>query len=414
MLPETCDPRYRLLDAWRGVACLIVVVYHAGFALGRDEVVGAASAGWVRWGIVASLRLMSMGVPLFFVISGYCIATSADANRRRGLSAWSFLGRRFWRIYPPYWVALFGVVALVAALDAAGLARWHRDNSHALRLQSPGELGRSQWVGNLTLTETWRPLAWGAADHEPYTRVAWSLCYEEQFYFVCFLMLWLAPTRLYGALAVLSAVVVPVRIWAWRAGWVGRIDGSFPMLWHEFAAGLAVYWRLNVARGAVAKRCVELGLTALVVVGVLQGMRQTAGAGLFGLVLIALRRWDGLAESRAWLRALAACGRRCYSIYLVHLPVCTVGVAGLLELGLTGFWTRVLVLVPLVSIVATAAGWSFFDLVEARFHNRPIAQPRPNLRRSFGAGDEGGVERVPRGGAKRWEMADVKFEIPDL
>ena len=98
----------------------------------------------------------------------------------------------------------------------------------------------------------------------------------------------------------------------------------------------------------------------------------------------------------------------------MHLPVCTVGVAGLLELGLTGFWTRVLVLVPLVSIVATAAGWSFFDLVEARFHNRSIARPRPKMRQSFGAGDEGGVERVPRGGAKRWEMANVKFEIPDL
>ncbi len=43
MLSET---RYRLLDAWRGVACLIVVVYHAGFALARDEVVGNSSAGW--------------------------------------------------------------------------------------------------------------------------------------------------------------------------------------------------------------------------------------------------------------------------------------------------------------------------------------------------------------------------------
>jgi peptidoglycan/LPS O-acetylase OafA/YrhL len=414
MLPETRDTRYRLLDAWRGVACLIVVVYHAGFALGRDEVVGVASVGWARWGIVAFLRLMSMGVPLFFVISGYCIAASADANRRHGLSSWSFLKRRFWRIYPPYWVAFFGVVALVAALDAAGLARWHRDNSHALLLQSPGELSWSQWVGNLTLTETWRPLAWGVAEHEPYTRVAWTLCYEEQFYFVCFLMLWLAPKRLYVALAVLSALVVPLRIWAWRAGWVGRIDGTFPMLWHEFAAGLAVYWRLNVARGAVAKRCIELGLTALVVVGVLYGMRLTAGAGLFGLVLIALRRWDGLAESRAWLRILAACGRRCYSIYLAHLPVCTVGVAWLLELGLTSFWARVLVLVPLVSIVATAAGWLFFDLVEARFHNRSIDQPRPKMWQSFTAEDAKSVERRPRGERKRWKVANVKLEIPNL
>jgi peptidoglycan/LPS O-acetylase OafA/YrhL len=399
---ESRDPRYGLLDVWRGVACLSVVVYHAGFALGRDEVVGVADVDRVRWAIVALLRLMSMGVPLFFVISGYCIAASAEAHRRRGLSSWSFLRRRFWRIYPPYWVALFGVVALVAALDAAGLARWHRENSHALDLPSPGELSPSRWVGNLTLTETWRPLAWGVAEHEPFTRVAWTLCYEEQFYFACFLMLLLAPRRWFGAVATLSALVVVLRVWAWRAGWLDRLDGTFPMLWHEFAVGLAVYWRLNVARGAVAKRSIELGLAALVVVGALHGLRHTAAAGLFGLVLIALRPWDGPAASRAWLlRALAACGRRCYSIYLAHLPVCTVGVAGLLELGLTGFWTRALVLVPLVSLVATAAGWLFFILVESRFHTPSLAPPIPETRKGFTA------EGTKRGRGKRWKMAPI-------
>jgi peptidoglycan/LPS O-acetylase OafA/YrhL len=367
---QTNDPRYRLLDAWRGVACLIVVIYHAGFALGRDEAV-SASAGWVRWGTVASLRMMSLGVPIFFVISGYCIATSADANRRRGLSSWSFLKRRFWRIYPPYWVSFFGVVALVTGLDAVGLARWHGE---PIGLQSPGELGWSQWVGNLTLTETWRPLAWGVADHEPFTRVAWTLCYEEQFYFVCFLMLWLAPRRLYEALAVFSAVVIAFRIGIWGVGWVDRIDGTFPTLWHEFAAGLAVYWRLNVARCEGAKRAVEAGLAALFVIGLLWGLRSTAGAGGFGLILIALRRWDGQADDWAPLRALAACGGRCYSIYLAHLPVCTVGIASLGELGLTGFWTRVVVVVPLLWVVATAAGWLFFELVESRFHNTVLTR----------------------------------------
>jgi peptidoglycan/LPS O-acetylase OafA/YrhL len=349
------------------VACLSVVVYHAGFALGRDEVVGVASAGWVRWGIVAGLRLLSMGVPLFFVISGYCIAASADSSCRRGLSSWSFLRRRFRRIYPPYWMALLGVVALTLGLDAAGLGRWHRDVSHALRLGSPGAMGWSQWVGNLTLTETWRPLAWGVADHEPYTRVAWTLCYEEQFYFACFVMLWLAPRRLGLALAGLSAAAMALRVWAWRAGALGRLDGTFPMLWHEFAVGLVVYWRLNVARGRAAGWIVAIGLAALAVIGMRWGMRQTAGAGVFGLVLIALRRFDGLAESRSWIRFLGACGRRCYSIYLAHLPVCTVSVACLLELGLTGFWTRTLVLVPAVSLLATAAGWAFFALVETHF-----------------------------------------------
>jgi peptidoglycan/LPS O-acetylase OafA/YrhL len=366
MLPET---RYRLLDAWRGVACLIVVVYHAGFALDRDEVVGNSSAGWARWGTVAFLRLMSMGVPFFFVISGYCIAASADSNRRREHTPWSFLRRRFWRIYPPYWVAFFSVLALVMVLDVIGLSRWHLKTSHALNFDRPGAMSAWQWVGNLTLIETWRPLLWGGADHEPFTRVAWTLCYEEQFYMVCFLILWLAPRRLFGAMAGVSVVVIGLRAWASWAGFLDRIDGSFVMRWHEFAVGLAVFWRLNGRASGLAKRSVELSLIALTVIGLVHGLRQSSGAAAFGLVLIALRRWDGFAESTIGLRALSACGRRCYSIYLAHLPVCTLGVAGLRDLGLTGFWTRALLVVPLVSLAATAVGWLFFAIVEARLHS---------------------------------------------
>ncbi len=307
---------------------------------------------------------MSMGVPFFFVISGYCIAASADSNRRREHTPWSFLRRRFWRIYPLYWVSFFSIVVLVTVLDAIGLSRWHINVSHALDLYPPSAMSACQWVGNLTLIETWRPLVWGGAGHV-FTRVAWTLCYEEQFYFVCFLILWLAPRRLFGAMAGVSVVIIGLRVWAWWAGCLDRIDGTFVMRWHEFAVGLAVFWRLNGRASRLAKRCVELSLIALTVIGVVHGLRLTSEAGIFGLALIALRRWDGLAESTIGLRALSAFGRRSYSIYLVHSPVCTVGVACLREFGLTGFWTRALLVVPLVSLAATTVGWLFFEVVEA-------------------------------------------------
>ena len=49
-----------------------------------------------------------------------------------------------------------------------------------------------------------------------------------------------------------------------------------------------------------------------------------------------------------------------------------VGNRWLYELGLTGFWARALVMIPLVSVVGVAAGWAFHALVEARFLSRPI------------------------------------------
>jgi peptidoglycan/LPS O-acetylase OafA/YrhL len=369
MLPIlTRPPRYRSLDLWRGVACLSVVVYHAGFALERTELDVAGATHWTRLACVAPLRLMYLGVPIFFVISGYCITAIADSIRREGDSAWTFLKRRAWRIYPPYWVSLLGLMALVAMLDAAGLARFHTAVAHQLAIQSTSDLTWSQWLGNFTLTEGWRSHI-SAAPEVIFTRVGWTLCYEMQFYLVCFLVLALAPRRLYLALGLLSTLIVLARVWAWRGGWLDRIDGTFPVYWHEFAAGIAVYWRLTVARSAMAKRAVEAMLAAMLGVGVLWGIRSTAGAGLFGLLLIALRRWDDrLIDANVLLKGLRACGQRCYSIYLVHLPVCTLAITALREIGFAGFWTRALLVVPLVSLAATAAGWLFFDLVERHVH----------------------------------------------
>src|SRR5207253_4353689 len=64
-----------------------------------------------------------------------------------------------------------------------------------------------------------------------------------------------------------------------------------------------------------------------------------------GLVMIVVRKWDSAIADLRLLAPLRACGRRCYSIYLTHLPICTIGCMVLFELGLTGFWTRAMVMV---------------------------------------------------------------------
>ena len=83
-----------------------------------------------------------------------------------------------------------------------------------------------------------------------YTRVAWSLCFEEQFYLICFLALLLAPGRFFTALAGATLVIAAVRVWFWWSNGLGSLRGTFPLIWHEFAVGLAVFYRLNVAGGS--------------------------------------------------------------------------------------------------------------------------------------------------------------------
>ena len=359
------EPRYQALDAWRGLACLMVVVHHAAYAVSWAE----AGDSWPRWLVLLAVRRMDLGVALFFVISGYCIAASAAASARRNEAPTAFLTRRFWRIYPPYWFALLGFGAWIAWFDAAGLAHYYC-GPFGVQMDRPHDLDWRQWVGNLTLTETWRPHLFGP-DRNVFTGVAWSLCFEEQFYMICFLILWLAPRRLFAALAGVSVVVASVRGYAWWVGGLSAFKGTFPLLWHEFAVGLVVYYRLVVAARKPEKRLIEVSLALLCGAGLWTGGRTTAVAAGFGLLLIAGRRWDGLAASAFWLVPLRACGRRCYSIYLAHLPFGVIGNQWLYELGVTSFWSRVLVMVPLASAVGIAAGWFFHSAVESRFLGAP-------------------------------------------
>ncbi len=366
------EPRYDSLDAWRGVACLMVVILHTGyFVLSWSSTEGSA----VRNGVVWCFRWLEMGVPLFFVISGYCIAASMDRHRRRGDSPWNFLVRRFRRIYPPYWASLLAFVVVNWSLDRLGLIWLHR-GPNSLELLSPGRLDWSQWLGNVTLTETWRQSAWGGSSVEVYTRVAWSLCFEEQFYFVGFLTLLLFPRRLYGALMVLTALIVGFRIFAFDVGWLFHYRGTFIELWQEFAVGLLVYWRLVVPTTRDSKIMVSLTLMVLLGVGLAWSFRSTWVAAAFGLALIELRRFDERAKGWRWLGPLRACGHRSYSIYLIHLLVCTIGNELLVWLGISNFWARAFVVTPIVATVAVGVGWIFFDLVESRFlHPRRSESP---------------------------------------
>lgn len=365
--------RYRCLDHWRGLLCLFVVLEHAGVVLWPNL---ADTEGVSRFlmGLVVGPLHWNVAAPLFFVVSGYCVAASLDSSRRKGKSPWEFLARRAWRIFPPYWAALALFVSTVACLDLLGLERWHR-NGLTLELPSPGELSARQWFGNLTLTETWRPRA---VLDEPliFTRVAWSLCYQEQFYVVCFVLLLAFRARFFRALAIATAAIVGLAVLAWDCGATRRIDGTFPMLWHEFAIGLGVYWRLSYPGTRRQYRAIELAIVAALVAGLWHGMASTWASALFGLMLIAAKPWDERIGSIRRLEPLKALGRCSYSIYLIHMPVCVVVLSALDALGVGGAWPRLAVMFPLATLASLGVGVLFHRWVDSRFTQLPRVRLR--------------------------------------
>jgi peptidoglycan/LPS O-acetylase OafA/YrhL len=98
--------RLQSIDCLRGVAALTVCVGHAIVAFRWRQVPGS----WFHVLGELMTRYGGLGVPLFFVISGFCIHLSAA--RQRAVSGEhqfrfaAFWKRRLWRLYPTYFVVL--------------------------------------------------------------------------------------------------------------------------------------------------------------------------------------------------------------------------------------------------------------------------------------------------------------------
>ena len=72
--------RYSSLDLWRGIACLVIVILHLSLYW-KYASVGHGAAGYgVAATILFLIGRMGIGVLVFFVISGYCIAATADSR----------------------------------------------------------------------------------------------------------------------------------------------------------------------------------------------------------------------------------------------------------------------------------------------------------------------------------------------
>jgi peptidoglycan/LPS O-acetylase OafA/YrhL len=324
LTPPRC-PRYESLDIWRGFACLLVVIFHSAY-YSIDECSWHHGSGTAS-AVIGCISRFWMGVPIFFVISGYCISATADSTRRRPHSFRTYFYRRFRRIFPPFWIFLLLSVLLVGASEFAVKPGLFADSAHAI--PRPWSLSAAQWFGNVSLTETWRPHVLGGPS-DFFMGHAWTLCYEEQFYAVTGLLLLISGARFFHLAAAVSALVlVPTLCRAFGVR-IHCVEGFFfDGRWLEFAAGVLLYYCLNYGGAAVRKGTVFclLGAVALCCASHKAShlrfdfATEMLVACLFAIAALACRPWDELLRSARILWPLKMCGRMCYSLYLVHWPV---------------------------------------------------------------------------------------------
>jgi peptidoglycan/LPS O-acetylase OafA/YrhL len=311
-----------------------------------------------------------VGLPAFYVISGYCITASIERTRAQGIPLRQYFFGRMKRIFPPYWAA----IALVAA--AAGLlATFGRADvlSHTYDgfapILPPFDLSRWQWLGTITLTEGWRDHLITFDQGHWFLGTAWTLGYEEQFYVMAGLLLLLAPRRWFAAAAAVTLTVVVVASVTPH----DAISGFFfNGRWIVFAYGMGVYFQCHVATGR-ARLIVPIAALIGYAWSVTQVGLTMSGASLQGeigvgaltaLLLPLAYPYDATINQAGVLRPFQWCGLRCYSLYLLHWPIAKAVFWIFWTMGVRNSYVLLVTAVPVTIALALAATAIFFQLVE--------------------------------------------------
>jgi peptidoglycan/LPS O-acetylase OafA/YrhL len=102
----------------RGVAVLLVVLTHS------------TVSGYRPWWVWGPLFGGSVGVELFFFISGFVLFLPHAEGRGDGLGR--YVAKRFWKIVPSYWLAVLVAVAFFAVRTSPGDVLLHLSFLHPL------------------------------------------------------------------------------------------------------------------------------------------------------------------------------------------------------------------------------------------------------------------------------------------
>ncbi|NVO30426.1 acyltransferase family protein, partial [Hymenobacter lapidiphilus] len=272
------------------------------------------------------VREFHVGVPVFFVLSGFLITLRYAGTEQMTTSWWGgYLRNRVARIYPMYF--------LLTALAFASL--WYQT----------GEFFWKLWLLNITFLR-------GFFEAFVYSGVAqgWTLTVEECFYLsapLIFLLLrwrprglWLVPLGLLGLGAVLVVLCGPMKLYGLFGNLRFMLLFTFFGRATEFFVGiqLALWFRQGWLQPKASSRRTVAGLLAfgavILLLNVIRGtytfgQEHPVGIIINNIVLpVAIALWfAGLLTEQTALRRLLGgqtmqvLGRSSYVFYLIHMGV---------------------------------------------------------------------------------------------
>jgi peptidoglycan/LPS O-acetylase OafA/YrhL len=290
--------RFESLQALRAIAAVAVLIFHLRFVELR-YLEGHALLDWLG-------RNADAGVDLFFVLSGFVMASISRGKGSGPSAARDFLTQRAWRVVPLYWMFTTLVVLLMSVAPAMVNSSYADQSIAASYLLIPHQ-------------------------QLPVLAVGWTLVHEAYFYLVFSLALALA----YGTRQRLSLFAMA---WGSLVGfgyWQGFDEGAptasvvFSPLTFEFLAGVltGLHWRRIPPRFGSLLFITGLGVLLLAAALLPPSdsefnapLRRVIHLGLGSALLIA---GSALLETSGHRpnRLLIELGDASYSLYLSHIFV---------------------------------------------------------------------------------------------
>lgn len=343
-VPVTPAPRLALLDLLRFIAALAVMAFHFTvypYAYGWGQPANEVFPELSHLTVYGSL-----GVQLFFVVSGFVILMSAW-----GRSVGQFVGSRVARLFPAYWVSVLSSGILLALILGT-------------------EIEPRRIVMNLTMIQT----PFGVPNLDG---VYWTLWVELCFYLLIGVLL--VRGLSYGK------VVALIGLWPLAAVMLGTTEGFLGQLLQPyyaplFAGGMALFliyryghsllhWFLVVLNVVLAVQQTVTGngtwTGGTVGVPMHHAVTSAIVVACFALVAVAT-----LTPARTWSGKVGTfLGRLTYPLYLLHANW------GLLIIMWTHEWAG-----RWGAIIIAAIGVIVLAWIVNRFVEKPLATP---MRRSI-------------------------------
>ena len=297
------------VDGLRGLACLAVVTCHCYFhASGFQWPLGLPRLLWRGY----------LGVEVFFVLSGFCLAYPMFSRADRPDDWKLYARKRAQRILPAYWAAL-----LLFGLVSFGIHHYHVQpfaSSGFLVLPSV-----RQFLYAFFLIGVW------------FNTSFWTLTVEARWYILFpFLMKIHRRFKGTGLLAVTCCVSLVYALIQRRSGGA-KLDflvGPLPLFLPLFALGInSAHWITR--KDALAQRLLSPGLcrcgllcsVVLTLLVIPADATETTSytrivlGGFLALFLLLTALRDPLGQRILAWKPLAGVGAISYSLYLIHYPL---------------------------------------------------------------------------------------------